>query len=100
MAPLVLLVGKNNLGKSYIATLAWALTNAQSLVLRGDGRERRPEWLKDFIAQVDRKEPAEIQVTEQLANQLIEYFNFELSENGMSSWRKSLHTTVSNRLGC
>jgi hypothetical protein len=82
MAPLILLVGRNNTGKSYIATLLWALTSAQTLIGREEARERRPDWYKAFIAKVDKKEAARIKVTETLANELIEHFNFELAQNG------------------
>jgi hypothetical protein len=82
MVPLVLLVGKNNTGKSYIATLLWALSNAQLLIRRDDARERSPDWCKAFVAKTVRRETAEVHVTEPLANELIDYFNRELTQNG------------------
>jgi hypothetical protein len=82
MAPLVLLVGKNNTGKSYIATLLWALSNAQALIRREDARERRPDWCKALIEKTAQKEAAEVAVTEPLASELIDYFNRELAQNG------------------
>jgi hypothetical protein len=82
MAPLVLLVGRNNTGKSYIATLLWALMNAQTLISRDDASDHRPEWCKAFIAQIDRKEPGKVEVTEELAGELIKHFNYLLGQNG------------------
>jgi hypothetical protein len=82
MAPLVLLVGKNNTGKSYIATLLWALSNVLPLIRHDDARERRPDWCKTFIEKTVRQETVEVHVTEPLANELIDYFNRELAQNG------------------
>jgi len=82
MAPLVLLVGRNNTGKSYIATLLWALLHAQTLIWRSDARDRRPEWCKVFAAQIERNEPAKVEVTQELAGELIKHFNCLLGQNG------------------
>ncbi|HLK82255.1 MAG TPA: AAA family ATPase [Xanthobacteraceae bacterium] len=82
-APLVLLVGKNNTGKSYIATLLWTLTSGVHILTgREDARERRPAWFKAFVAKTEKNETSRIQVTERAANELIEHFNFELAKNG------------------
>ena len=87
MAPLVLLVGRNNTGKSYIATLLWALTNAQMLIGR-NMRAGRPDLYKSFVAKLLETEPAQIRITEQLANDLIESFNFELAQHGRGLLRE------------
>jgi hypothetical protein len=50
MAPLVLLLGKNNTGKSYVATLAWAITNVSLLLSRDDARDRRHQELEQHIS--------------------------------------------------
>ena len=36
MAPMVVLVGKNNTGKSYIASLLWAMMNADEFLFRNE----------------------------------------------------------------
>jgi putative AbiEii toxin of type IV toxin-antitoxin system len=82
MAPLVLLVGKNNTGKSYIAMLLWALSNAHMLFRHRDAYDRSPDWCKGLIAKMGQKETTEIDVTESLANTLVDYFNSELAQNG------------------
>lgn len=48
LAPLTILVGKNNTGKSYIANLVWSLGNLNLLGTTGR-RTRRPKWLSDFV---------------------------------------------------
>jgi len=48
IAPLTILVGKNKTGKSYVATLIWALGNLS--LLAGVGRRAaRPKWLSEFL---------------------------------------------------
>ena len=51
MAPLVILVGRNNTGKSFAASLIWALMNARQTVFsRRIGPNRRaPAWFKAII---------------------------------------------------
>jgi predicted ATPase len=88
MAPLVLLVGRNNTGKSYIATLLWALSNAQTLIWREDSSEHRPDWYNAFVAQVENEPAQKLQITEKRANELIEYFNLELARNGRELLRE------------
>jgi len=47
-APLTILVGKNNTGKSYLATLMWALAQP-SLLSEVRAYVRRPAWFADFV---------------------------------------------------
>lgn len=50
MAPLVLLVGKNNTGKSYIASLLWSLLNFEDVFLSSrDSVDQLPEWFRAII---------------------------------------------------
>lgn len=48
MAPLVVLVGKNNTGKSQVASLLWALMNAEELILRRRASPtlKAPPWFR------------------------------------------------------
>jgi len=47
MAPLVLLVGRNNTGKSYIASLLWAFLNFEDTFLGArEAGDLLPEWFK------------------------------------------------------
>lgn len=78
MAPLVLLVGPNNTGKSYIATLVWAITNLQPLLSTEGAKSRRPVWFEQFIegaATVDG--PSSVDVTPERAGELVAYLNEE-----------------------
>jgi hypothetical protein len=47
MAPLVVLVGRNNSGKSYIASLLWSLLNIDDSWL--DRQPAAPEWFKQLL---------------------------------------------------
>lgn len=51
MAPLVLLVGRNNTGKSYMASLLWSLLNFDSNVISSRPREviKIPHWIKQNL---------------------------------------------------
>lgn len=49
MAPLVLLVGRNNTGKSYVASLLWALLNFEDTFLGPkESSDLLPEWFKEI----------------------------------------------------
>src|SRR4051812_49105093 len=49
MSPLVILVGKNNTGKSYIASLLWALLNFEETFLEKDAWRTPPSWFAELI---------------------------------------------------
>jgi len=51
LAPLTILVGKNNTGKSYLASLIWALATPGLLTESGAIR-RRPSWFTNFVGSV------------------------------------------------
>lgn len=61
LAPLTILVGKNNTGKSYVATLIWALRNLRRLTSQNDARKSRPKWFVDFV---DLSQPDLVRVLE------------------------------------
>jgi hypothetical protein len=56
LAPLTILVGKNNTGKSYLATLIWALGRPALLTEVGAFR-RKPAWFADLVTPLKGKEP-------------------------------------------
>lgn len=80
MAPLVMLVGQNNTGKSYIATLAWALTNIFPLLTSDEAKTRRPDWFKKFVSKLDK--PATMEIGQEQANDIVNYLNSELTSSG------------------
>lgn len=80
MAPLVLLVGQNNTGKSYIATLAWALTNITPLLAADEAKARRPEWFKKFVSKAEKT--ATIEIGAEQADDIVRYLNSELAIAG------------------
>lgn len=51
IAPLTILVGKNNSGKSYLASLLWALHNFSSEISFGRGTEaiKAPKWFREGL---------------------------------------------------
>ncbi len=70
MAPLVVLVGRNNSGKSYIASLLWSLLNIEdSWLNRSDGS---PDWFYDLLTRGDADEPVDLGELERWLNELLE----------------------------
>lgn len=55
LAPLTILVGKNNTGKSYLATLIWALSRPGLLTEVGAFR-RKPSWFANFVGPIEATE--------------------------------------------
>lgn len=53
LAPLTILVGKNNTGKSYLANLIWAISNISMLSTIDGKRSPRPAWLSDLMRPFD-----------------------------------------------
>lgn len=51
LAPLTILVGKNNSGKSYMASLLWAVHNFSSEISFGKGRNgiKAPKWFREGV---------------------------------------------------
>ncbi len=82
MSPLVILVGRNNTGKSYIATLVWALANLYPLLSREDARERRPSWYRKFFSRGDSEKGASLEIDPAKAAEVIEHVEQELRING------------------
>lgn len=59
LAPLTILVGKNNTGKSYLATLIWTLGRPALLTESGAIR-RKPAWFAPFVGALDNGEPRKL----------------------------------------
>jgi AAA ATPase domain len=81
---LVILVGRNNTGKSYVATLAWAISNINILLRKEGAEQRRPQWFAAFTATLDTQQTAEIRIDQAKADSLIAYLNNEFERNGSS----------------
>lgn len=83
LAPLTILVGKNNTGKSYVATSIWALSNLRRLLIRNEAKNARPKWFVDFL---DFNQPNTLRYLEVDAGkgeELVRYVN-ELFKRGGS----------------
>lgn len=81
LAPLTVLVGKNNTGKSYVATSIWALANLRRL-LRHEERNVRPKWFSDFL---DFSQPEKLRYLEIGAEEgqdLVRYVNLQFKRHG------------------
>jgi hypothetical protein len=83
MAPLLIFVGRNNTGKSYVATVVWALSHISSLLSRDDSKERRPTWFEKFTRRSTAAEKAgHVEITSDMAADLMKYLNSELEQKG------------------
>lgn len=80
LAPLVILVGKNNTGKSYLANTLWALGDLEELG-RAPYKSRRPKWVSDFLAPVGKLGSRRITVDAQLARTMKSALARELQRN-------------------
>lgn len=69
LAPLVILVGKNNTGKSYLATALWALGSLAQLDRIGR-RQKRPQWFTDFVAPINGPTTRSLVINEQRADEI------------------------------
>lgn len=70
LAPLLILVGKNNTGKSYLASLIWALGELQMLD-EFRGGPRRPSWFTSFVAPFDKPGTRRLVVDEEKADKVL-----------------------------
>lgn len=82
LAPLTILVGKNNTGKSYIATLIWSLLNAEEIWLRRGPRYLAmdgtlPKWFDEGFC----KPTEESAFFDHLASAFSDWFNGEINKN-------------------
>lgn len=84
LAPLVMLIGKNNTGKSYIATLLWAASNLQTLLLTDEAKRTRPEWFKKYTKTKISAKPSQISVDIAMMAEVVEHVNNLLSSEGAS----------------
>jgi hypothetical protein len=74
--PLTILVGKNDTGKSYVASLIWALGSLDDLVSSPDEMKNYPKWFRDLIANV-RKQTGEVRFRfgESEIGEIVQYIN-------------------------
>ncbi len=81
MAPLTILVGKNNTGKSYIATSIWALSNLRRLLNNDDAKRNRPAWFIEFLNFDQPATLRHLEIDAEKSVELVEYVN-KLFERG------------------
>lgn len=84
LAPLSILVGKNNTGKSYVATLIWSLDNLRRLLDRPESKNRRPRWFQSFIDLNEPNAEREIDIDDEKREDIVRYFNDVLKRGGAS----------------
>lgn len=83
---LTLLLGKNNTGKSYLATLLWAAYDLRSLVALID---KRPKWFLDLFRDISETEQTQFVFTKKQAEELIRIVNTTLKKSS-SSWMSNI----------
>jgi hypothetical protein len=71
LAPLTLLVGKNNTGKSYLATLMWSLSSLTQLFSKVSDLEGRPQWFQDFIRTKPSERVSKIDITPEQMEEVV-----------------------------
>ncbi|ESY03911.1 hypothetical protein X753_21800 [Mesorhizobium sp. LNJC399B00] len=81
-APLLLFVGRNNTGKSYLATLMWSLAYLMPLLATDEARERRPAWFKKVSIPKKDQKVVSLGVDRKAADDVIKYLNEELALGG------------------
>jgi len=81
-APLMLLVGKNNTGKSYVATLLWTLSNLFQVVSSSD--EKRPTWWDKFVRTAKNEKAATIELNSERQAALLDWLNRTLASQSSS----------------
>ena len=81
-APLLIFVGKNNTGKSYLASLMWAILNSSEQILRTGGRHTQfgkdsPVWFGDALEANTEEGDAKIEIK---ASRFASWYNSLLSK--------------------
>lgn len=79
LAPMTILVGRNNTGKSYIASLLWAIRSSR-WGIRPSNRERlpAPEWFREYVESAHATAAAPLEVS---AARVMPYVNEWLARN-------------------
>ncbi|WP_437277009.1 AAA family ATPase [Sorangium sp. So ce375] len=80
--PLLLFVGGNNTGKTYLASLLWGLLSLSSdlPVARGDAYQRYVSWLEERFAR--REQEPTFEITPEVHADLVQIANDTLREHG------------------
>lgn len=73
MAPLVVLVGRNNSGKSYLASLLWSLFDIENSWLEADegAPDIAPDWFNALIEESDHSSVADVSLLQEWLNERI-----------------------------
>lgn len=82
LAPLVMLIGKNNTGKSYIASLLWAISNLHTLLQSTEGKRSRPKWFVKFSKQKITAKPIQVAVDAEMMAEVVAHVNYLLEVEG------------------
>lgn len=82
LAPLTLLLGKNNAGKSYLAMLMWALTELNNLLSREYVAAQRPRWFQSLFSKKPGNEAAQLVLTQERAKELVQLLHSALETEG------------------
>ena len=80
LSPLMLLVGKNNTGKSYLATLIWAMSNLGALLQTDHAKETRPAWFSEFVDAPEK--PRQLTITAEMMADVASHVNHLFAEAG------------------
>lgn len=80
-SPLTILVGRNNTGKSYVASTIWALSNLWYTFLRQLDTAARPKWFEQFARRKGVGKTKSVFVSEKEADEVLDYLNEVLKES-------------------
>jgi hypothetical protein len=75
MAPLVMLVGRNNTGKSYVASVAWAMANLHAFFSEELSSKLRPKWFGRFCRGLVKENAGEFIIDAKKAQDVIDSVN-------------------------
>nr|WP_244656376.1 MULTISPECIES: AAA family ATPase [unclassified Rhizobium] len=84
LTPLSILVGKNNTGKSYVATLVWSLSNLETLLQSPEARSKRPKWYRDFVDVSGPASDKTLDIDAGKCSDIIKYVNDLFKRDGSS----------------
>ena len=82
LAPLSILVGKNNTGKSYIATLVWALASIDGLISSVEAINSWPKWFEEFVEPHMLETERVLDIDEAKSLEIVNYVNALFASTG------------------